>query len=110
MSEADLSTLLTDAERHYNAGRREEARAIYSEVLSRDPKQPIALHALGWLAHEAGESRVRRAGFRKTAGGECLPAARVDRDRGPAGRRQETRGGEVGRAAERPLGSPTRAV
>src|SRR5437870_659783 len=55
MSSSDLDRLQAEGEAHYAAGRREEARAAFAQVLRLREDHPIALHALGWLAHEAGD-------------------------------------------------------
>ncbi len=41
---------------HHLAGRLQEAREIYQQILARDANDPDALHLLGALAHQAGRS------------------------------------------------------
>lgn len=41
---------------HHTAGRYGEAEQIYQQILQADPDQPIALHLLGVLAHQTGNS------------------------------------------------------
>jgi tetratricopeptide (TPR) repeat protein len=45
---------LTHAIAIHEAGRREEAAAIYRSVLAEDPKHPHALHLLGLVTHQEG--------------------------------------------------------
>ena len=45
---------LTRALGHHQAGRLDQARRLYREVLEADPRQPDALHYLGVLAHQSG--------------------------------------------------------
>ncbi|MCE2509986.1 MAG: methyltransferase domain-containing protein [Alphaproteobacteria bacterium] len=47
--------LLTEAVRHHEAGRLDEAEALYRKVLAEEPDQPDALHLLGVLAQQRGE-------------------------------------------------------
>jgi len=43
---------------HHQAGRLQEAEAIYRQILQADPKQPNALNLLGMLAHQVGQTDV----------------------------------------------------
>ena len=45
------------AVQHHIAGRLPEAEGIYQQILQADPNQPIALHLLGVIAHQAGKKR-----------------------------------------------------
>jgi len=64
MVDVNLSTpfqfrsLLDVALEHHRAGRLAEARQGYQQVLAQDPQQPDALHLLGLLAHQAGQTAV----------------------------------------------------
>lgn len=42
---------------HFTAGRLSDAEAVFREILLLDPKQPVALHLLGVIAHRMGDSR-----------------------------------------------------
>jgi Tfp pilus assembly protein PilF len=58
--------VLAAAVRHHEAGRLEEAAALYRQVLDREPANPDALHLLGVITHQrgnpaAGEDLIRRA-------------------------------------------------
>ena len=43
---------------HHRAGHIPQAEAIYLQVLKAEPNQPDALHMLGMLAHQTGESAI----------------------------------------------------
>jgi protein O-GlcNAc transferase len=43
---------------HHRAGRIPQAEAICLQVLQVEPNQPVALHMLGMLAHQAGKSEI----------------------------------------------------
>lgn len=47
--------LLEEGLRHHQAGRIEEAAKNYRQVLSKDPRQPDALHLLGVVAQSVGQ-------------------------------------------------------
>jgi predicted TPR repeat methyltransferase len=47
--------LLARAASEYAAGRLGEAEAAYRRVIAAVPDHPVALHALGWIAHRAGD-------------------------------------------------------
>jgi tetratricopeptide (TPR) repeat protein len=48
--------LLSQAQAAHQAGRLEEARALYEQVLAADPRQPEALHLLGYLWFQKGDA------------------------------------------------------
>jgi tetratricopeptide (TPR) repeat protein len=57
---ASMSTIperLALAIRHHEAGRLDEAEALYRAILQDEPRQPHALHLLGVRAHQAGRHR-----------------------------------------------------
>ena len=41
---------------HHTAGRLPEAERIFQQILQADPNQPVALHLLGVIDHQAGKS------------------------------------------------------
>ena len=43
---------------HHTAGRLPQAEAIYQQILQSSPKQPIALHLLGVIAHQSGKNDI----------------------------------------------------
>jgi len=43
---------------HHSAGRLREAEGIYQQILKADPKQPVALHLLGVIAHQMGTNDI----------------------------------------------------
>src|SRR6516165_9362109 len=44
------------AVQHHEAGRRDQAEALYRDILRESPQNPHALHLLGVLAHQAGNT------------------------------------------------------
>ena len=44
------------AVQHHNEGRLPEAESILQQILQVDPNQPVALHLLGLIAHQAGKN------------------------------------------------------
>ena len=44
------------AKQHHTAGCLSEAEGLYQQVLQADPNQPVALHLLGVIAHQAGKN------------------------------------------------------
>jgi tetratricopeptide (TPR) repeat protein len=52
---------LTQALQHHQTGRRQQAEAMYRQVLARDPRNADALHLLGMLAYEAGQHETATA-------------------------------------------------
>ena len=53
---APADTKLEAAISHHQAGRLAEAKQLYAEILSRDPKQVVALHLLGVIAYQQGDA------------------------------------------------------
>ncbi|MBS0206813.1 MAG: tetratricopeptide repeat protein [Planctomycetes bacterium] len=51
-----ISQLLTAAIIHQQAGRLQDAEALYREILARDKRQPDAWHLLGTIAQQIGDS------------------------------------------------------
>ena len=56
MNREEQQQALELAVRHHGAGELSEAEALYQEILKADPKQPVALHLLGVVAHQTGNS------------------------------------------------------
>lgn len=54
---AAIRATLNTAIQHHGAGRLDEAEADYKKVLDLDPRQAVALHLLGVIAHLRGKSR-----------------------------------------------------
>ena len=52
-----LDTKLEAAVSHHQAGRLAEARRLYEEILSEEPKHVVALHLLGVITCQEGDSR-----------------------------------------------------
>ncbi len=46
------------AVQHHAADRLPQAESIYQQILQADPSQPIALHLLGVIAHQAGKHDI----------------------------------------------------
>jgi tetratricopeptide (TPR) repeat protein len=46
------------AAQHHKKGELPEAESIYQQVLNADPNQPVALHLLGVIAHQAGKNDI----------------------------------------------------
>ena len=53
-----LQDALRFAVEHHNAGRLDQAEDIYREILEIEPENPSALHLLGVIAHQVGESEA----------------------------------------------------
>ena len=53
-----IQELLNSAVQHHNQGRLPEAESIYQKILLSDPNQPIALHLLGVISHQAGKNEI----------------------------------------------------
>jgi len=52
----NIAPLFTTATRHHQAGRLDEAEAIYREILQRYPDHPESLQFLGLISHSRGQS------------------------------------------------------
>ena len=52
----EIPDLLRLGRGHHSAGRLDEAEVIYRQILDRAPDHPQALHLLGVVAHQVGES------------------------------------------------------
>ena len=55
---APIADLFAAAVQHHQAGRLDQAEALYRQILARDPKHDESLHLLGVIAHQAGRSDV----------------------------------------------------
>ena len=55
---ATISEALKIAIEHHQAGRLQEAEAIYRQILRLQPNNPGALHFLGLIAHQVGQHQV----------------------------------------------------
>jgi len=53
-----LQQALELAVQHHTAGELLEAEGIYQQILQADPKQPVALHLLGVVAHQVGKNDI----------------------------------------------------
>jgi predicted O-linked N-acetylglucosamine transferase (SPINDLY family) len=53
-----LTSLLQQAIAHHEAGRLPEAEALYRQILEASPDHPIALHHIGLLAFQVGQSAL----------------------------------------------------
>ena len=51
-----IATLLQSAVTHHQAGRLQEAEALYAQALRHDPGHPDALHLTGLIAQQKGDS------------------------------------------------------
>ena len=54
----DAAALFAAALAHHEAGRRDDARAAYRDILTRDPDHAESLHLLGLITAEAGEPEM----------------------------------------------------
>ena len=66
MANMQIQAMLTEAVRHHQAGRLDQAAPLYQKVLTLDPSNPEALNLLGMAAmqngqHQAGVELIRRA-------------------------------------------------
>src|SRR5262245_598426 len=50
--------LLQSGLQHHQAGRFEQAEQMYRQVLAEDPRNAVAMHYLGLLAHQAGDNQT----------------------------------------------------
>ncbi|TAL09577.1 MAG: tetratricopeptide repeat protein [Nitrospirae bacterium] len=55
---ARISETLGIALQHHQAGRLQEAEALYSQILQAQPNHPDALHLLGVVAHHGGRHQI----------------------------------------------------
>jgi predicted O-linked N-acetylglucosamine transferase (SPINDLY family) len=55
---ATLAEALDLALQHHQAGRLQEAEALYRQILLAEPKHPDALHLLGVIAHQVGRHHI----------------------------------------------------
>ena len=55
---ATISEALAHALQHHQAGRLQEAEALYRQILQAQPNHPDALHLLGVIAHQVGQEEV----------------------------------------------------
>ncbi len=55
---ANVHQALEQAMRHHASGDLRAAEGIYQQVLRTDPKQPVALHLLGLIAHQVGKNDI----------------------------------------------------
>ena len=53
-----IQNAIDQALQHHTAGRLPEAERIYRQILQADPRQPVALHFLGVIAHQVGKNEV----------------------------------------------------
>ena len=56
-SATDIQQLLQDAATQIQAGRLQEAEALYRSVLTHQPNNPFALHVLGLMKYQAGDAQ-----------------------------------------------------
>jgi Flp pilus assembly protein TadD len=54
----DVASLFARATAHHQKGERDEARALYQQILAREPKHADSLHFLGMLRFQAGDLSV----------------------------------------------------
>ncbi len=54
----DFQQLLEDAAQHYAAGRLVVAKRLCEQVLTTQPRQPVALHMMGVIAQHVGQYKV----------------------------------------------------
>ncbi len=55
---SEILKKMQNAFAHHQAGRLQEAGAIYQSVLKIQPKHPDALHLLGVVAHQTGKIEI----------------------------------------------------
>ena len=55
---ATIAEALSLALQHHQAGRLQDAEALYRQILQAEPNQPDALHLLGLIAHQVGRPEV----------------------------------------------------
>ena len=52
----DVSEILKAAIRKHQAGNLQEAEQLYGQVIEDNPGHPLALHSLGIVAHQRGQT------------------------------------------------------
>ena len=57
-SSKDVSSLMSEAAAHHQAGRLGQAEALYRRILESDPSHADALHWLGVLCQQNGDSKT----------------------------------------------------
>jgi tetratricopeptide (TPR) repeat protein len=57
-SSSPTSELIQNGLAHHQAGRLQEAEAIYQSILQEQPRHPDALHLLGVIAHQVGKNEI----------------------------------------------------
>ena len=69
----DTAQMLNTALAHHQAGRLADAKALYSHILAKQPKHPDALHFMGLLACQIGQSEAGIALMRESIGAHPSP-------------------------------------
>lgn len=69
----DTAQLLNEALAHHQAARLADAKALYSRILSKQPKHPDALHFMGLLACQIGQSEAGIALMRESIAVHASP-------------------------------------
>ena len=69
----DTAQLLNKALAHHQAGRLADAKTLYTRILSAQPKHPDALHFMGLLACQIGQSEAGIALMRESIGAHASP-------------------------------------
>ncbi len=69
----DTARLLNTALAHHQAGRLADAKALYTRILDKQPKHPDALHFMGLLACQIGQSEAGIALMRESIAAHASP-------------------------------------
>ncbi len=69
----DTAQLLNAALAHHQAGRLADAKALYTGILAKQPKHPDALHFMGLLACQIGQSEAGIALMRESIAAHASP-------------------------------------
>ncbi|MGN6669559.1 MAG: tetratricopeptide repeat protein [Trinickia sp.] len=69
----DIAKLLNAALVHHQAGRLADAKALYTRILAAQPKHPDALHFMGLLACQLGQSEAGIALMRESIAAHASP-------------------------------------
>ncbi|RDU98387.1 tetratricopeptide repeat protein [Trinickia dinghuensis] len=69
----DTAQLLNAALEHHQAGRLADAKALYSRILAKQPKHPDALHFMGLLACQIGQSEAGITLMRESIAAHASP-------------------------------------